>query len=148
MSRADLDLVRRLALGDNGLAVVSTTRPDGTIQSSLVNASVLPDPDGGRDVVAFVARGGARKLEHLRDRPRLTLAFRVGWEWVAVEGPTRIVGPDESPAPDPEALRVLLRDVFAATGRPHDDWDEYDRVMAEERRVAVLVAPDRVYGNR
>ena len=147
MSRADLDLVRRLALGDNGLAVVSTTRPDGTIQSSLVNASVLPDPDRGGDVVAFVARGGARKLEHLRDRPRLTLAFRVGWEWVAVEGPTRIVGLDESPAPDPEALRVLLRDVFAATGRPHDDWDEYDRVMREERRAVVLVTPDRITSN-
>ena len=147
MSRADLDLVRRLALGDNGLAIVSTTRPDGTVQSSLVNASVLADPDGGGDVVGLVARGGARKLDHLRERPRLTVVFRVGWEWVAVEGPTRIVGPDESPAPDPEALRVLLRAVFAATGRPHDDWDEYDLVMREERRAAVLVTPERITSN-
>jgi PPOX class probable F420-dependent enzyme len=147
VSRADLDLVRRLALGDNGLAVVSTTRPDGTIQSSVVNASVLPDPDGGGDVVGLVARGGSRKLDHLRDRPRVTVAFRVGWEWASVEGPTRIVGPDESPAPDPEALRVLLRDVFAATGRPHDDWDEYDRVMREERRAVVLVTPERITSN-
>jgi hypothetical protein len=66
---------------------------------------------------------------------------------VSVEGPTRIVGPDESPPPDPEALRVLLRDVFAATGRPHDDWDEYDRVMREERRAAVLVTPERITSN-
>jgi PPOX class probable F420-dependent enzyme len=147
VSGADLALVRSLALGDNGLAVVSTTRPDGTIQSSVVNASVLPDPDGGGDVVALVAGGGTRKLDHLRARPRITVVFRVGWEWVAVEGPTRIVGPDESPAPDPEALRVLLRDVFAATGRPHDDWDEYDRVMREERRAAVLVTPERITSN-
>lgn len=147
MSRADLELVRRLALGDNGLAVVSTTRSDGTIQSSVVNASVLPDPDGGGSVVALVAGGGTRKLDHLRARPRTTVVFRVAWEWVSVEGPTRIVGPDESPAPDPEALRMLLRAVFAATGRPHDDWDEYDRVMREERRAAVLVTPERITSN-
>jgi hypothetical protein len=44
-------------------------------------------------------------------------------------------------------LRVLLRTVFAAAGGTHDDWDEYDRVMADERRLAVLVRPRRVYGN-
>ncbi len=147
MGAADLDLVRRLALGDEGLAIAATTRPDGTIQTSVVNASVLADPDGGADVVGFVARGGARKLDHLRARPRAALVFRVGWEWVSVEGPVRIVGPDETPAPDPEALRVLLREVFAATGRPHDDWDEYDRVMAAERRAAVLVTPERLTSN-
>ena len=27
------------------------------------------------------------------------------------------------------------------------DWDTFDRVMREEGRVAVLVAPTRVYGN-
>jgi hypothetical protein len=42
---------------------------------------------------------------------------------------------------------VLLREVFEAAGGQHDDWDEYDRVMAAERRVAVLVRPDRVYSN-
>jgi hypothetical protein len=36
--------------------------------------------------------------------------------------------------------------VFVAAGGTHDDWDEYDRVMAEERRAAVLVTPTRIYG--
>jgi hypothetical protein len=40
----------------------------------------------------------------------------------------------------------LLRDIFTAAGGTHDDWDTYDRVMATERRVAVLVEPERVYG--
>jgi hypothetical protein len=31
--------------------------------------------------------------------------------------------------------------VFSACGGTHDDWDTYDRVMREEGRVAVLVAP-------
>jgi hypothetical protein len=29
----------------------------------------------------------------------------------------------------------------------HDDWDEYDRVMAEQRRTVVVVTPHRVYGS-
>ncbi|WP_063049820.1 hypothetical protein [Nocardia arthritidis] len=33
-----------------------------------------------------------------------------------------------------------------ATGAD-EDWAEYDRVMAAERRAVVLVLPDRVYGN-
>jgi len=41
----------------------------------------------------------------------------------------------------------LLRDVFSAAGGTHDDWDEYDRVMADEDRLAVLVRPERVYSN-
>lgn len=41
----------------------------------------------------------------------------------------------------------LLRDIFAAAGGTHDDWDEYDRVMASENRVAVFVTPERVYSN-
>jgi len=40
----------------------------------------------------------------------------------------------------------LLRDIFTAAGGTHDDWDEYDRVMANERRVAVLVERERTYG--
>ena len=41
----------------------------------------------------------------------------------------------------------LLREVFRAAGGTHDDWPTYDRVMAEERRAAVLISPERVYPN-
>jgi hypothetical protein len=37
--------------------------------------------------------------------------------------------------------------VFKAAGGTHDDWDEYDRVMASERRAAVFIAAQRVYSN-
>ena len=37
----------RLVDGDHGLVVVSALRPDGTIQSSVVNAGVLPHPVTG-----------------------------------------------------------------------------------------------------
>jgi hypothetical protein len=40
-----------------------------------------------------------------------------------------------------------LRAVFTAAGGTHDDWDEYDRVMAAERRTAVLIEPARITSN-
>ena len=46
------ELIRR----DHGLCVVSTVRPDGTIQSSVVNVGVLPHPVTGVPVAAFVSR--------------------------------------------------------------------------------------------
>jgi PPOX class probable F420-dependent enzyme len=147
MSAGDLDLVRRLAAADQGLAIVATTRADTTVQASLVNAGVIADPDGAGDRVGFVARGGTVKLRNLRDRPRATVVFRAGWEWVSVEGAVRIVGPDDPGGTDPEQLRVLLRDVFTAAGGTHDDWDEYDRVMREDGRVAVFVTPERITSN-
>lgn len=144
---ADLELVRRLVAADHGLAVVATTRADGSIQASLVNAGVTTDP-GGNDAVAFVARSDAVKLAHLRRRPYANVVFRASWEWVAVEGAVTIVGPDD-PADgiDADALRRLLRDIFTAAGGSHDDWAEFDRVIAEERRAAVFVALDRITSN-
>ena len=46
-----------------------------------------------------------------------------------------------------DQLRLLLREVFIAAGGSHDNWDEYDRVMAAEKRAVVLIAPTRVYSN-
>ena len=142
---AELDLVRRLVAADQGLAVVATTRPDGTVHASLVNAGVLDDPVSGRPCVGLVVRGDTRKLAHLRRAGRAAVVFRSGWEWVSVEGPVRIIGPDDHA--DGVALPKLLRDIFTAAGGTHDDWDAYDRVMAEERRTAVLVDPVRITSN-
>jgi PPOX class probable F420-dependent enzyme len=144
----DLEAFRRLVPLDHGLVVASTTRADGTIQSSVVNAGVVEHPVTGRPVVAFVAAGSAQRLRNLRARPYTNVVLRAGWQWAAVEGPVDLVGPDDHlDDVDDERLRVLLRDIFSAAGGSHDDWDEYDRVMADERRVAVLVDPVRIYGN-
>ncbi|MEV6415284.1 TIGR03618 family F420-dependent PPOX class oxidoreductase [Kribbella sp. NPDC051718] len=135
-----------LASEDQGLAVVSTLRADQTIQSSLVNAGVLDHPQTGEPVLAFVTYGKV-KLANLRVRPQLSVTFRKGWKWGTVEGKAQLAGPDDpQPWLDAESLRVLLRDIFTAAGGTHDDWDEYDRVMAEQHRTAVLITPDRVYG--
>jgi PPOX class probable F420-dependent enzyme len=144
---SDLEAFAKLVPLDHGLVVVSTARADGTIQSSVVNAGVLDHPLTGGPVVAFVAAGSSRRLTNLRQRPRATVVIRAGWQWAGVEGPVQLAGPDDPlEGIDGERLRVDLREIFTAAGGTHDDWDEYDRVMTEERRVAVLVEPERTYG--
>jgi PPOX class probable F420-dependent enzyme len=139
--------VRSIAGRDQYLAVVSTVRGDGTVQSSVVNAGVLPHPVTGAEVVAFVTYGKA-KLANLRARPQVSVTFRAGWEWAAVEGRAELIGPEDTyPGIDAEQLRLLLRQVFTAAGGSHDDWDGYDRTMAEQHRTVVLVDPHRVYSN-
>jgi PPOX class probable F420-dependent enzyme len=132
---------------EQGLTVISTVRADGTVQASLVNAGVMAHPITGEPCVAFVTYGKV-KLANLRRRPQLAATVRSGWQWVSVEGRAQIIGPDDPhPAVGSERLRLLLREVFSCAGGTHDDWAEYDRVMAEQRRAVVLVAPDRIYSN-
>jgi PPOX class probable F420-dependent enzyme len=142
-----LDEAWALSRPDRGLTIVSTARADGTIQSSLVNTGVIAHPVSGARVLAFVTYGKV-KLANLRARPQVTSAFRAGWQWATVEGHAEPAGPaDPQPWLDAERLRLLLREIFEAAGGTHDDWDEYDRVMAEQGRTAVLIQPTRIYGN-
>jgi PPOX class probable F420-dependent enzyme len=143
---ADLSLVRRLA-DSTHLAVLATTRGDGTVHASLVSAGVLDDPVSGGPAVGVVVAGDARKLGHLRRAGRAAAVFSDGYRWVSVEGPVRIIGPDDPAAELPGgALPDLLRRVFVAAGGTHEDWATYDRVMAEERRAAVFIGPARIAG--
>jgi PPOX class probable F420-dependent enzyme len=145
---ATLELVRELTAADHGLAVAVVLRGDGMPHVSVVNAGVLDHPVDGEAVVGFVARGESVKLRLLRARPLASLVFRAGWRWVAVQGEAELAGPDDPlTGLDGEGLRVLLRDIFTAAGGQHEDFEEYDRVMAAERRTAVLVRPQRITTN-
>jgi PPOX class probable F420-dependent enzyme len=143
----DLSDFTGLSSAEHGLVVVCTTRVDGSIQASVVNAGVLPHPVSGEPALAFVTYGRV-KLANLRARPRATVTARSGWRWVSVEGRAEIAGPDDPlPGVGHGELPGLLRAVFTAAGGTHDDWAEYDRTMAEQRRAAVLITPTRVYSN-
>jgi hypothetical protein len=142
-----LEEAAALARSERDLVIVATSRGDGTIQSSLADAGVVPHPATGGPALAFVASGPV-KLPSLRARPQVTAAFRGGWRWAAVEGHAELAGPDDPrPWPGPEPLRLLPREIFSAAGCEHDDWDTYDRAMAGERRPAAIVRPDRVYAS-
>lgn len=146
-STGQIELVRRLASADHGLAMVATQRRDGSIQCSVVNAGVTEHPTSGKKAVALVARGDSVKLKNLRRSPRATVVFRAGWQWVSVEGQASLAGPhDQLTGVESKEVPGLLREIFTAAGGTHDNWEEYDRVMAEEGRTAVYVEMERVTG--
>ena len=146
---ASIDDVRHLVALDHGLANLSTLRRDGTVHTTVVNAGVIDHPITGQPVAAFVGRAGTLKLQHLRNTPAATLCWRAGWAWCTAEGTVQILGHDDGlVGMDPASLSDLLRIIYAASGGgEHDDWTEYDRLMAAERRVAVLLTPRRIYVN-
>ena len=143
----DLSALERLIAQDHGLAVVSVTRSDGTVSSTVVNAGLLPHPADGETVLGFVIRGNAFKRKRLLADGRVTVAIRAGWSWQAVEGHAELIGPLDPPASADIDTAALLRAIFVAAGGTHDDWPTYDKVMADEQRTAVLVRVARVYGN-
>jgi hypothetical protein len=142
-----LDKACVLIAQDSGLAVAVTCRADGTPHASVVNAGLLHHPVTGTPVVGFVARGHALKLDNIRVRPDVTIVWRVGWEWVAVDGRAELVGPnDPIEGLTPTDLPLLLRTVYAAAvGGTENEWASLGDEMAREGHVAVLIKPSRVY---
>ena len=138
----DLADVGRLAARDH-FAVVATTRADGSVQASVVSAGVIDDPVDGSPGVALVAIGNSLKLRLLRRSGEATVVFKIGGEWAAVAGPVRLIGPDDGTELGLDVPDVI-RSVYRAAGGDHEDWDEFDRVMAEDRRCAVFVRADRI----
>jgi len=140
----DLDAVAAVAQAGDYFAVVSSTRPDGAVHSSVVKAGVLPDPVTGTPSVGIVFLGGAAKLRYLREHSRAAVTFLQGGRWAAVEGPVTMYGPDD----DATSVDVLqtIRAVYVAAGGSHDDWAEFDRVMTDDRRCAVFVHAQRITG--
>jgi hypothetical protein len=144
----NLDDVRNLLAQEHGLAVVSTAQTSGRILSSVVNCGVIEDPVSGQMTLALVSGGSAARLGHIRRGSEVTLVARRSWRWLGVTGPATLIGPnDPDPSIDAEQLRMLTRAVFQAAGGQHDDYDEFDRVMALEQRTCVFVKPDRIIGN-
>lgn len=126
-------------LNEQHSSVVTSVAPSGAAQSTIVRAG----PYEGQ--MAFVVRGDTTKLRNLALNPNCTvLTVTPDWrKYATIEGQASLHTPDNTEA---EELRLLLRAVFAAAGGTHDNWDEFDRVMKDEGRAAVLVTPDRVYG--
>jgi hypothetical protein len=58
----------------------------------------------------------------------------------------RLVGPDDGGALGLD-VPATIRAVFVAAGGTHEDWAEFDRVMAEDRRCAVFVRAAAITSN-
>ena len=126
-------------LSQNNVVVVTTFRRDGMPQQSLVTVGKM---DGG---LAFTTRSRNAKAYNLARDPRcaIMLVRRDNRGFAVLDGKAEVQGAHNT---DTDALRLRLREVYrVAAGKEHPDWDEYDRVMLEEGRVAVLLRPDRIF---
>ena len=136
----ELTATQKDFLAANHNAVCTTFRRNGAAQLSIVTSGVY---GGG---AAFTTTADRAKHRNLARDPRCTLLVsHENWRpFLVLEGNATVLSQDNTPA---EELRVAFRDVFrAAAGKDHPNWDEYDRVMVEDRRVIVIVTPEHVYG--
>lgn len=101
-----------------------------------------------REGVAFTTTADRAKLLNLRRNPRCSLLVSQEdwWGYVVLEGRAQLISADNT---DPTELREALRDVYrTASGTEHPNWPEYDAAMSEQRRSAVVVVPQHIYGTR
>ncbi len=127
-------------VADNRRGVLTTFRRDGSAQMSLVTCG--PYQDG----VAFTTTAERAKLRNLSRNPRCTLLVaRENWSaYIVLQGVARVLSPSNTGA---DQLRLALRDVYrTAAATEHPDWAEYDRAMQEQRRAAIIVVPEQIYG--
>ena len=127
-------------VSENHRAVLTTFRRNGAAQMSIVTTGAYSDG------AAFTTTEDRAKLSNLKRDPRCSLlvSHESWWGYVVLEGRARVMSPDNTGA---EELRQALRDVYrAASGEEHSDWNEYDRAMVDDRRAAVVVVPEHVYG--
>lgn len=124
-----LDFVRT-----NHHAVLATRRSHGEIAQSPVLA-VADD----HHRVLISTRETAMKVRHLRADPRAWLCVLPDTffgDWVHITGTTHIISL-------PEAMDLLV-DYYRLANGEHEDWDEYQAAMEQEKRCVVVITPERV----
>ena len=128
-------------LHDNPQGVLTSFRRNGMPQLSIV--TVYPR-DGGVGVSITETRAKFRNL--VRDPRCSILVSHVDWwsGFLVFEGRAELT---HSGNTDAETLRLARRYIFSATTRRRSaDWDEYDRIANEDKRVAMVLRPEHVYG--
>src|SRR5579864_7690223 len=101
--------------------------------------NVLQAYDGGKLLIS-IAESRVKYRNLVRDpRASVLVLGDSFWQYVVVEGRVTLIHM-------PEARERLHTYYELASGKPHENWEEYDRAMQEERRVLAEVSIDRFYG--
>ena len=126
---------------DNPQGVLTSFRRNGMPQLSIV--TVYPR-DGGVGVSITETRAKFKNL--LRD-PRCSLLVSHADWWsgfLVFEGKAELWHSENTA---PEALREARRHIYSATTRRRSaDWDAYDRITSDDKRVAMVLRPAHIYG--
>lgn len=119
-------------VAENHRAVLVTRRSTGGLQTSPVTVGVDDDE------VVISSRETAYKTRNLERDPSLTLCVFTDaffGPWIQIDGIADIVSL-------PEAMEGLV-DYYRRIRGEHPDWEEYRRVMKEERRVLIRVSIEK-----
>ena len=127
---------------DNPQGVMTTFRKNGMPQLSIV--TVYPR-DGGVGISITEDRIKFNNL--LRDPRSSVLVSHEDWwsGFLVFEGAMEM---QHSGNTDPEELRLARQNIFSATTRRRSaTWDDYDKKVDDDKRVAMILRPDHVYGS-
>jgi PPOX class probable F420-dependent enzyme len=119
----------------NTRGVLTTQKRDGRPQVSLV--AYFLDDDGTIKISVTQDRA---KTKNLRRDPRASLACLDPDNWysyVVVEGLTTFLEGD---------LPALRRYYSRVSGKEHPNWQEYDEAMVRDKRLLLVIHPDKFYG--
>lgn len=126
--------------------VLVTLRRDGRPQMSNILYRM--------DVYGRATEGTARisvtdsraKTANLRRDPRASLYVPGGsfWSYLVLDGTVELSGVASDT--DDEVVEELVALYRAVRGEEHPDWEEYRRVMVEERRMVARFRPSHAYG--
>ena len=127
---------------DNPQGVMTSFRRNGMPQLSIV--TVYPR-DGGVGISITETRAKFKNL--LRDPRCAVLVSHVDWwsGFLVFEGKAELI---HSGNADAETLRLARRHIYSATTRRRSaDWEQYDKITAADKRVALVLRPDHIYGS-
>ncbi|GAA0589233.1 PPOX class F420-dependent oxidoreductase [Kribbella sandramycini] len=126
-------------IGSTGLGVLVTLKRDGRPQLSNITYVY----DGER--VRISLTDDRAKTKNLRRDPRASIYVNGdnGRSYVVLEGQAEL----SAVAADPHDATVdELVDYYRKGSGEHPDWDEYRRVMVQDKRLLFSMTVDHAYG--
>ncbi len=121
--------------------VLVTRRRSGAPQ--LSNIVYAMEPDGMARISVTDDRAKTRNLR----RDPVSSLYVPGddfWSYVVLDGTSSLSA--VAGAPDDETVEELVDLYRTVRGEEHPEWDEFRRVMVEERRVVARFRPTHAYG--
>jgi PPOX class probable F420-dependent enzyme len=133
--RDALDFVRPRRQG-----VLTTLRSNGRPQLSNIMFVTVAD-----DAILISVTDDRAKTRNLRRDPRASLYVPgdTFWQYVVLEAVAELM----PVAADPHDATVDRLVEYYRTGvGEHPDWDEFRTTMVTDRRLALILRPERAYG--
>ena len=129
------DEAARQFVARNHRGVLTTQKRDGRPQISLI--AYFMDKDGTLKISVTQDRA---KTKNLRRDPRASVVCLDPENWysyVVVEGSSTFLEND---------LGELRRYYRQVRGEDHSNWEEYDQAMLREKRLLLVIKPEKFYG--